>query len=300
MRSFIIKSLLFILPFFVLLIIGECVARISPNEYKYKEEWMREHGNEVHTLVFGSSHGFYGISPKNLGNDAFSLANVSQTIVYDDYLLRRYQHRNLKNIIIPISYFTMITGDLENGAEWYRAIFYKLYMGYPKHSNFSIYNFEIASFQSYKAKIASFFEKSQPKYDEKGWGTSYTLDKKDKDNWDKSISVEAARRHTKDDFSRLSQNYNYLKSMARYCKNNGIRMILVTTPVWKSYYIHLEKKQLKVMSSSIKKLVDEENVEYHNYFCDKRFVEDDFYDGDHLSDVGAKKFSKILRRELNL
>lgn len=300
MRSFIIKGLLFISPIIALFIIGECLARIAPNEYKYKEAWMREHGNDVRTLVFGSSHGYYGISPNDLGEDAFSLANVSQTIAYDEYLLRRYQHRNLKNIIIPISYFTMIAGDLENGEEWYRAIFYKLYMGYPKHSDFSIYNFEIFSFQSYKAKITSIFEKSQPKYDEKGWGTSYTLDRKDKENWDKSISIKAAQRHTKDDFSRLNQNYNYLKYMARYCRNNGIRMILVTTPVWKSYYIHLKKKQLNVMSSSIKKLANEENVEYHNYLCDPRFVEDDFYDGDHLSNVGAKKFSKILRQELNL
>jgi hypothetical protein len=48
----------------------------------------------------------------------------------------------------------------------------------------------------------------------------------------------------------------------------------------------------------IEDLKSKYGVEYYNYEKDSRFVSDDFYDADHLSDVGATKFTKILNEDL--
>ncbi|MCD8181956.1 MAG: hypothetical protein LUE99_01390 [Bacteroides sp.] len=42
-----------------------------------------------------------------------------------------------------------------------------------------------------------------------------------------------------------------------------------------------------------------DNVRFYNYFDDERFEEDDFHNGNHLSsDVGATKFTQILRKDI--
>ena len=36
-------------------------------------------------------------------------------------------------------------------------------------------------------------------------------------------------------------------------------------------------------------------LEYRNYLADSRFTDDDFLNSSHLSEVGAEKFTKIIR-----
>ena len=40
------------------------------------------------------------------------------------------------------------------------------------------------------------------------------------------------------------------------------------------------------------------NVEYYDYSTDKRFVDEDFKDASHLTNIGANKFSKIIKEEI--
>ena len=40
------------------------------------------------------------------------------------------------------------------------------------------------------------------------------------------------------------------------------------------------------------------NVEYYDYSTDERFIDEDFYDASHLTDIGANKFSKIVKEEV--
>jgi len=46
------------------------------------------------------------------------------------------------------------------------------------------------------------------------------------------------------------------------------------------------------------KFVQENNLPYFDYLKDPRFKADDFYDSNHLSDVGAIKFTKILDKDI--
>jgi hypothetical protein len=52
------------------------------------------------------------------------------------------------------------------------------------------------------------------------------------------------------------------------------------------------------MHSTIDSLKQQYHIEYYDYLKDTRFVADDFWDGDHLSDVGAEKFTKILKGDI--
>ena len=40
------------------------------------------------------------------------------------------------------------------------------------------------------------------------------------------------------------------------------------------------------------------DVQYFDYLKDPRFVADDFYDNNHLSDIGSIKFTKIVNKDI--
>jgi len=91
-----------------------------------------------------------------------------------------------------------------------------------------------------------------------------------------------------------------MRNIALFCQNKGIRLILVTTPAWHDYYDKLDQEQLLKMYELTHKLQKEFNLPYLDYLKSPLFGEDDFFDADHLSDVGAEKFTKILNRDISM
>ena len=300
MRRFVTYTLLFALFIGCTLVAGEYIVRTLPNSYKYKHQWMLENCNEVEYLIMGSSHTYYGILPAEFFPHSFNIANVSQNPEYDFLLLKKYLPlcKNLHTVILPISYFTFFDKPFEEGSEWSFAINYKLYMAIDKHSNLSKYNFELSNRPVYSGKLLSFLRgKEMPMCDSLGFGVGYRVNKKAA-TW-KYDAQYIAQRHTAENSDEFEGNMNNVRNVAQFCKENNLRLILVTTPTAESYYTLLNKEQLKKTNYAIENVCKEYSLSYYNYLTDERFTDDDFYDGDHLSDIGAKKFTAILKEELS-
>ena len=304
MKRFLKYIILFLLPIVCVAVSLEILLRRVPNTYKYKYEWMQKNAKEVEILIFGSSHAFYAIRPHLLGENAFNLANVSQGIRQDLYLLEHWskQYTKLKIVILPISFSSWFGHGLENGSESYRCRYYKIYMGCDLYPDFSLYNLEISDMRTAKGKIPAIFKNDYDfGCDQYGWGTVYKLIDKDYEAWYSGIEADAAvKRHTVDDWDAVSHNISLIKEMADFCKQRGIQLVLITTPCWESYYAKLNPKQLNKMYELTAELQQEYNIPYYDYLTDDRFVADDFFDSNHLSDVGAEKFTKILKADIGL
>ena len=307
MKKFLKHSSLFIIPFLLLAISSEFLLRQVPNPYKFKYEWMQENAEDVETLIFGSSHTFYGIRPKYFESKTFSLANVSQGLTQDFYFLEYWadRYKNLNSIIVPISFFSLFSQDLEYGSESYRCRYYRIYMDCDLYPYFSLYNLEWSDYRTAKAKMESLYDSFTNKKedwgcDEYGWGTAYPLSGKNMVDWNNGSEADAAvKRHTVKSWDYIEQNYAKMKEMAEFCKKRNINMVLVTTPCWHSYYDNLPQEQLSKMYELTHKIQKEYNLPYFDYLKDKRFEADDFYDSNHLSDVGAIKFTKILNEDIH-
>lgn len=103
--------------------------------------------------------------------------------------------------------------------------------------------------------------------------------------------------------SKLYQsNICRMHEVAELCHKRGIHLYLVMPPVHPEYYRLADKKQLELIREAVAEVVScWDNVSSHEYFDDCRFTDDDFYDGNHLnSDIGAKKFSTILKNDLSV
>lgn len=295
MKKFLITILAFFIPVLCVLAGLEYIVRKAPNEYQYKAQWMEKNADRVETLILGTSHAFYGINPSYLGPNAFSLAASAQSLQYDEFLFFKYapKCKNLKTVILPISYFTLFSRDMEDGSEWWRVINYKVYMDCPYHSSFSKYNFFISNSEPFRAKLTKIIKGNTIiECDSLGFG--YPIYRKSTPTLDDASVATWVKRHTAKDFSCVEKNKQHILRIADYCQSNHVRLVIVTTPTWKTYYERLNHSQLKVMSEFIELLISKYDITYLNYIQDKRFIATDFTDCNHMSCDGANKLSILI------
>lgn len=296
MRRF-LSQIIFIIFLPIVFVLGVCeyVLRSVPNDHTYKHQFLMTNKNKIKILSFGSSHGYYGIQPKFFSKSAFNMAFVSQSLKYDKFLYEKYAIScdSLEYIILPISYFSL-RSNLEKSQEWWRIKGYCIYMGCDYHQYDLFYNLEIAS----KDKLRSIFDymlcdTSFINCDSLGWGINYRLESRHEE-WQKTGSI-ACNRHTKQSLEYVEDNKQYLKDIIDVCSKRNLKVILLTTPTYHTYYELLDSIQLKEMEDICSQFeVQNEHVVYLNWLKHSDFTEDDFYDADHLNEYGAEKLTRML------
>lgn len=301
MSLFLKKIALFSLIIVFLLAIGEIIVRNQPNSYSYKHKWVKDNGSNINTLILGSSHAYYGINANLLGDSVFNLANISQMPDYDFELLKYYDSdlKNLKRVIIPISYFTFKDRVFEESDEWNLAINYKIHMKLPIHSDFSIYNFEISDFNTYSQKLKNIIlPKVSNVCDSLGDGLNFDLSTRS-DNWE-SYGKRRAQELTGIEKNRADEVSVILADLIEYCRAKNIECIFITTPTWHTFRENMDSTQYADMRRRTVELCDKYGVRYFDYFDDARFNDEDFHDVDHLSDIGAEKLTRIFVSDAGL
>lgn len=296
MKRFVFEVFLFGLLTLAVLGAGEIYIRQLPNPARDKHEWMLKHAPEVETLVLGSSHTFYGVNPAFLGPNAYSLAMVSQTYRYDDWLLRNYDFKRLKRIILPFSYFSFYE-DYETGVGDNYISRYRIYMDCPIHRFWSKYNLEVMDFPSYKEKLKSLYQPQRMTWDERGWGSNYRWSER-RDDWDNGEVRALANTYT--DTSAVALNVDFLSDILEWGRAHQVEILLVTTPLSEKYRRAMDKAQIVRNHHLLNSLLTQfPEVIYLDYSSDPSFISDDFFDSDHLSDRGAEKLTKILAQRLD-
>lgn len=302
MKPFIAKTIWFIAPFIILGFTFEYLIRKIPGDFQIKNEYLQKQGDSIQTLILGSSHAYYGIDPKFLSSKAFNAAYVSQTIDLDYKILLKFQAnlRSLKTVVLPISYFTFFE-NLENTVESWRVKNYAIYYGI-KSSNSIFDNSEILSINLRNNLNRLFYyyilKKSPITTTRLGWGT----DHQSKDALDLQLTgVEAAHRHSVDTtklasvLSTYNKNKEILIALLQWCKTRQIKVILFTPPAYVSYIKNLNKFQLDLTINTAKQIADTyQNCFYINLLNDPEFIANDYYDSNHMSEIGARKLSAII------
>ena len=282
----------FLFPILLFGLISELLIRRIPNDYEYKKQYLDQHAKEVSVLFLGSSHVYYGIDPKYI-KSSFNASYISQSFDYDLEILKKYDNQwaNLKYIVVPIDYFSFY-GRLENSPEAWRAKNYRIY--YDINNDHKIFN--STEMLSNKLdinlhRIYNYYLKGESDISctRLGWGTSYEAIKHK--NLIKSGET-AATRHTAKNNLQYATNMRLLDEIISFAERKHVKILLFTSPAYQSYVSHLNTNQLNGTFSAIKKLnTVHTSVKYYNLLQDSSFHAQDFYDGDHLNEFGAKKLS---------
>lgn len=306
MKRFVIKTMYISLPIFVVAILMEILLRSTPNDYLFKKQYLDKNSSRIETLILGSSHSFYGLNPEYFSSNTFNASHISQSLNYDFEILKKYKDKfkNLKTIILPISYFTLF-GKLEAGSESWRVKNYIIY--YELNSSKSLVDYsEVLSNRinvNIKRIISYYvFGESTISCTDLGWGTICNS----KNARDLAESGKtASKRHTvdinSDKYQQIFQeNIFILESIIQWSNKNNIKIMLFTLPAFETYRQNLNQEQLKITINTTSDICSKyDNCIYDNLLSDTNFVATDFFDADHLSDIGAKKLSILINNRIN-
>ena len=96
-----------------------------------------------------------------------------------------------------------------------------------------------------------------------------------------------------------NQLLNYYGTIAKVAKDKQVKLIFVDTPMYKTYRTFVNKSISEERKAFVATLNNKYgNVYYLEYMNAPGFEADDFADASHLSEYGAVKFSKIIKKEI--
>lgn len=301
MKKFLLKTLLFLIPLFVLAIGIELLIRHIPNDYNAKNNYLKAHGQEIEVLILGSSHVYFGVNPDLFTRNCFNLAHIAQTPEFDLKLFQKYQDQltNVKVLLYPISYFTLFW-DLQSSAESWRMKNYTIYYQLDAARSVNDYA-ELLSIKpklNYQRVIDYYTKhKSEIAVTPKGWGFNCLAQYSQ--NLEESAPV-AAQRHTLPTHQFYPKNSNEVDQLLQLCKQQDIKVILFFPPASEPYRKLVDPKQLQMTYQKIDTFLNKfSNCTFLDFFADTTFIRQDFLDADHLNDQGAIKLSHKLNQEIN-
>jgi hypothetical protein len=304
MKKFIIKIILILLPAVIFGITLELLARDIPTSYSAKDHNLSKKKEKIEVLVLGSSHANFGINPEYFGREAFNISNTSQGLYQDYKVLLKYlpQCKKLKMVIVPISYFTL-QSELAMSPEAWRCSYYSVYMGVqanPSSTKFDLKNYSALFLWDGPLGVIKGIRKTN-KLDINEYG--YQSPPKSKTIVEELINDKTGKERVgfHDKIMKkeiIESNVSVLNEIAKDLSMRNIKMVIVTPPVYKTYYENILQENYDLMTSTIDVIAEKHQIKIFNYFKDKRFEMNDFMDNDHLNEDGARKFSYILKNEV--
>lgn len=297
------KILVFLLPVFLVWALTEVFYRTADTNYTAKAENVVKGYQDTELLVFGDSHTLYGINPEHFEMKTFNIANVSQSLYFDELLLQKHlkEHKKLKAVLLNVSYFTLSRKDNEHEDVW-RKYFYEYQM------DLDVPIVSVWSPKKYSLALARRFNRSFELLHEyvrlgtvldcaaDGYGlqdASNIIDDKDE------ITPIIVKKH--EDFSQdFDHNIKRLQRMIALCKEYNVEVFIVEMPVYKAYFeqINTEKRdKITAVCANLEASFD--NAHYFNLLQGSGFVDSDLRDADHLTNEGATKCSTLLSAKIS-
>ena len=302
MKQFLTTLASFSLLLMLMCSIIEVALLFRPNVYAYKRQYMDEHLHDIKILLLGSSHIEEAVKPELVGEGTFNLAISAREKEYDAALATMYVPRmdSLKVIVMAVDYTNFfferqVVNPLQRHAP--ESLVSSCRCMHTKYMGTRIdpiwYWSEILNS---RLNFMSRFWNSREKLQECDSLGYVRLDASQRASDWEFRALPALLDSTKtidwQAYEKLWQNYAAVAGLAQA---KGIRMVLVTSPVYKTYKDAINQVVLNDMHKFCQKLHEAYPcVEYYDLLYEDGFLPEDFNDSSHLSDDGAVKFSHLL------
>jgi hypothetical protein len=296
MKKFTRETLIFLLPLIISVFLMEFLLREIPNDYQFKKKYLDNNSDKTEILFLGNSHAFYGLNPIYFKQSCFNASYITQSFDLDLEILKKYEQKwsELKVIVIPVSYFSFIE-SLQTSSESWRIKNYIIYYGIKASKVLKYYSEVLSNNLSINLKrISSYYikKKSAITCSDLGWGISYSS-KNPQDLVE--TGKEAAARHTIKDYKDFKENVSDLESIIEFGQRHNVKIVLFTPPAFETYVRNLNKEQLEKTIQAAEDISQKyDNCIYYNFLENKSFSESDFYDADHVNEIGAEKLTNLI------
>jgi hypothetical protein len=301
MRRLLTKCFLFLLPVLLLVGAAEYLLRNIPNDYSRKAAMYKQQAGEFQTLILGSSYAFYDLNPAFFRTKTFNGGHSAQTLDLDAALFHKFGAgmTRLKCIVIPISDMSFFW-KLSNSDERWKLKNYPIYYKLHVSDNIADYS-EVLSlpFSINRNRLISWYiqKKENVTSTPLGYGTGYnSANRQDL----RITALKAIRRHTLTDLSDFPTEKRSLEQILDACRARNIRVILFIPPAFDAYASKIDPGQLSTTIHTCEYFQQTyPNVSYFNFLHDTSYKENDYFDADHLNEIGAKKLSLKIDSIIN-
>jgi len=297
MKRFVIRVILFLLPVFALLGVMEYLLRNIPSTYRMKAEYLNEDIKRIQILCLGNSSGAYGYDPEAFSLYTFNAAQVSQSLDMDYAILEKNigQMDSLHYLILTMSYPTLFF-DLKQSLEQWRLPYYNYYgieTGVQMSKKPLLIQDALAD--NIRRIKGYYIDKNDPARRMTRQGL-IALDPASNQGELRVKAIEVADRHTvrKLNMPLIEANIGYIMKMIDLAHNRNAKVIIVTLPFHEYYKSHLYDKQLGVIKEAMNTFRNGKDVFCYDMNDIGQYDPDDFFDGNHLSYIGARKVSLQL------
>lgn len=300
MGNFLKKILIVGISVLLSLLFIEFMVRSIPNEYSYKSKYIEENIGNIKILALGSSVGRSSVDPSCFTQTTFNAANVSQDLEEDCAIVMKYLDRadGLEVVVIPILPVAY-SMRMKDGIERWRLRKYHIYMDlavdYPPLSECM----EISNLPGCIGQIMKYYRgEDTVECFETGMGTDSIVENEDVKL---SQAIRISKMHNDgynpDNYSKVIPA---LRSMLSACRDANVDVYVVIAPCYYTYRERILADEMHDCDSISMNLENEfSNMHYINMFGDSTFTTEDFRNSNHLSQAGAKKFSRKLNDILN-
>jgi len=290
---------LFASPLVAAFMAAEAMLARYPNTYTGVRDAFVQARGKADTVILGSSTAMSGIDLNAFSPPAASLANISQGLEFHDLLLRRHAGDipNLDTVVICMDYFTLGYRMVESGQAW-RSDFYGHFWDVRSpHRSPSLKSISLFWLYGPRKSMSFIVGKASPlapdgndadgKREDEPWHSNPAAAGQRMDKHEKLIRARDYPRNA-DTLDRL------LSDLSR----KGVRTFLVRMPVHRSYAELTDPEREAGNREIMHRLRRKHGCVLLDYSRDTRFVDDDFYDPDHLSSSGRNRFMAALLSDM--
>jgi hypothetical protein len=300
-----LKKIVFLtLPILILIGYLEYNLLQISNTYNLKKVYFEKELPSVETLVLGSSHVLNAINPRFLEQKAFNLANISQSLYYDIALTNQYIEKMsaLKTVCVGISYFSFFA-QLEDLDEEWRTFYYYYYwqLSCPHTQRGDMRKYSLIALYSNLTTLKYLSRKWQineaPLLQANGFMPKLDIGNETLINNKTGFERFTILQNEKRSGRRLeieAQLTEFVKTLSQ----KNIKVVLFSTPTYKTYRQYLNQNDLAENTLYIKALCEKYACKFVDFSSDSRFQLADFANNDHLNENGAEKFSTYFNNEV--
>ena len=266
---------------------------------------LEEEMDQIRLLIVGSSHAFEGINPSYLPEGSFNLAGSGQDFYVDYHLLKKYVDSipNLETVLLPVSYHSFFNSLEYSDLNDNRIDFYtKTYGVYRNDYNpLKELQPEIISYGMKRAVYFAFLESESDKFElihghfarerDSSANANTTDPKIVKQNVDDYHNIMSP--------DLLSWNQYWFSESIKLLSEKGVQPIIISTPIYHTFYDNMNAEYFDQMQASVSVQSEKFELPYLNFMNSRDFDADDFNNANHLNNLGAIKFAKILSDTLS-
>lgn len=305
MKKYIKKSLFFISPIFIIILLSEIILVPLKNTFNSKAKYI-QNNNGIECLFLGSSHTQNDINPGYLSIKSANLAYGGQDYKLDSALFFRYidDLQDIKYVVLEVDYHSLEQNNTEN---YFRLPWYYYYHNIKSPN--SIFLDKYLLFQSSPTFFSSYIlrkitpDEYKYKINEYGFVVNDFPGSFEDSNYNDSLLLVTSRNRLIDRHKDSSiQNYEYNKkillAIIDYCTKKDIEVILLKNPLYITYRNNYIFEKLMRRNSFIDSININSSIHLFDFEKDTRFDVTDFKNDDHLNSNGARKLTKIINKKI--